>query len=409
MSPFQTWLTNYSPLRQPETRRYFCGIGFSMIGIWIQMTALGLLVYQLSGGVASALGFSAFCNAIALISSSLLLSGIPDRFNRRIVLLIINIGQMCLALTMAALLHFHVATLWHVYVLSALLGASQAIYFPSHQTLLVDLVGLVEIRKAMGINSLVINVSRAAGPALAGWLVGAFGIEPAFWLNGATYLSVIITLISLRRVRCAPYAAKKGVGLIDALRVAAGHPVLRNTFLTALAMNALGLSCYLIVPALTQGHAEATGLLLGGAGFGSLLSALVVAPFATQWQRMGRVLTLSLLWMAAWLAVVAASPSLAFATFAMIMVGCATTLLFVGCTGLLQVLAPLAMRGRLMALFGIVWFGAQPLATLGLGTVADVIGANHAVLASAGLLFVCGLLLLADTPWRRWRLTSASK
>ncbi len=180
---FGIWRSSFRPLRLANLRTYLGGQAISLVGTWLQTTAQSLLVYQLSHGSAAALGVVAVAGAFPMLVFSLWVGNFADRFDRRKLLIATQIGEMLLAFILAWLAQSGQAQLWHVYVLAFCLGTLESIVFPTQQAFLSDVVGIGEIRQAVTINAMVINVSRAVGPAIAGFIAGRFGLPLTFWLN----------------------------------------------------------------------------------------------------------------------------------------------------------------------------------------------------------------------------------
>jgi len=398
------WADNFTPLRTRAVRVYLSGQAVSLLGNFLQQTALGLLVFRLSGGRALALGIQAACIALPLLLLSPISGALADRFPRRQLLMACSTVQMAVALALAVLTHTGAVQLWHVHGLALLLGVAQSVHFPAQQGLLFDLTGVAQIRKLVAINSMVLNISRTSGPALAGYLVAGHGAAPAFAINALSFVAVIAALWSLRQSLPPHVRPLQVAGLPEVLRLITRSVPLRSLYLCSFALHALGLAMLQMAPALTGGNARATGLLLGGAGAGSLVYALVLSPFVVRIARVGWALSLGLAWMGLWLLVAALADGLALRLVAMFLFGLSTSLAMVSCTGSVQVIAPEALRGRLLGLLSVVGFGSQPLATLAVGALADRVGAGAAVAAAGSLAVTLALGLLLQQGWRRWRL-----
>ena len=159
---------NFSPLRIRNFRIYLSGQAVSLIGTWLQITAQGIVVYKLSGGSATALGVVGMLNTLPLLLFGPLAGVWADRLDRRLLLIVSQTGAMFLAFTLAALLQTGLAQLWHVYVHAFCLGTITSIDFPAQQAFLGDLAGMAEVRRAVNLNAMILQVSRMLGPAFAG-------------------------------------------------------------------------------------------------------------------------------------------------------------------------------------------------------------------------------------------------
>ena len=159
---------NFSPLRIRNFRIYLSGQAVSLIGTWLQITAQGIVVYKLSGGSATALGVVGMLNTLPLLLFGPLAGVWADRLDRHLLVIVSQTGAMCLAFTLAALIQTGLAQLWHVYVLAFCLGTITSIDFPAQQAFLGDLAGMAEVRRAVNLNAMILQVSRMLGPAFAG-------------------------------------------------------------------------------------------------------------------------------------------------------------------------------------------------------------------------------------------------
>lgn len=398
------WRGNFSPLRSRPVRLYLGGTGISMLGNWLQQTAQALLVFQLSGGAAAALGTVAFCAGLPLILFSAFSGALADRFDRRRLLIGCHVIEMLFACILALLAQSGQAQLHQIYLIAFLLGCVNSIHFPAQQALFFELAGLDQIRKMVSINSMLLNICRSTGPALAGYLVAHYGSAIAFWQNALTFLAVIFVLLKLRGVGAPGAAGAVKSSLADGLRYIGAHVQLRYAYFSCAVLTMFGLATLTLAPALAKGDARLTGLILAAAGGGSLVYAFLLSPFVNRIDRMGRALSLSLLWMGGWLMVAAQSGSAGLQLLAMFMFGLGTSMAMVGSTGMIQMLAPSAMRGRMMGIFSVIGFGAQPLAALASGLLADRIGAQQAQGVSGALAMTCAAAMLCNPAWRGARL-----
>jgi MFS family permease len=403
-----TWRANFAPLATPAVRLYLGGSAVSMLGNWLQQTAQALLVYQLSGGSAAAVGMTSFCSGIPLLLLSPFSGALADRIDRRRLLIGCHALEMLLAGCLALLAQSGAARLGHVYAIASMMGAINSVHFPAQQAMFFDLAGMAHIRKLVSLNSVVLNICRTGGPALAGWLVARHGPALAFWQNALSFLAVIAVLLRLRGLQGHGLGAASGAGLPEALRHLRAEVQLRYAYLSCAILTMFGLATLTLAPALARGDPRQTGLILGAAGAGSLVYALFLSPFLNNLPRMGLALSLALSWMGCWQLFAAWTPAPGLRLVGMFNFGLATSMAMVGSTGMIQVLAPARMRGRLMGMFSMIGFGAQPLAALLGGMLADRIGARQA-LALAGIAAIaCALALLRKREWREGSMPDAA-
>jgi MFS family permease len=397
-----TWRGTFDPLSIPNLRLFFAGQAISLVGTWLQSTAQALLVYRLSGGHSEPVAITACCTAIPLILLGPLLGSWTSHISRRRLVIATQAVELVLAAVLGLLVHAHMATPTSVYVLAFLLGCAEAIYFPAVQRLLRDIAGSLHIRSAVGLSAIISNIARFGGPTLAGLLIGSFGISIAFFLNGLSFVAVIVSLMLLHEEQTQQVERQEHWSLLKTARHLSEDVLLLGVFATIALMNVFGQSCYALIPALEAGDARATGLLLGAAGLGSLTSALCVMPFFQRFHRPGLLLCGALLWMGTALAITASFHTHSSQLVSMWCLGLATTVLFVTTLGLLQTVPPAPTHGTLFGLFSALFYGSQPVAALGLAYLADH-GSTTGTIRESALVEILGALLLLLLPrWRNW-------
>ena len=404
-----TWRKTFAPLSVPSLRLFFSGLAISLIGTWLQSTAQALLVFQLSHGRSEPVAITSCCTALPLIFLGPILGSVTSHISRRFLVIATQVAELVLAAVLGFLVHFHVATLTHVYLLAFLLGCAESAYFPAVQRLLHEVAGSANIRAVVGLNAVISNIARFAGPMLAGLLIGSFGMAVAFFLNSLSFIAVILSLVLIRIDDRQQSNLAGRWTFVTSARHLFGDARLLSVFVGVALMNVFGQSCYALVPALEMGSARATGLLLGSAGLGSLTSALCVMPFFQGFRRPGLLISCSLLWMGCFLGLTASFHSVWWQLLSMWCLGLSTTILFVTTLGLVQTVSPAPAHGALLGLFSALFYGSQPVAALGLAFVADRKSSSQTIQGSA-LIEVCGGLLLLLLPqWRSWMLPSETQ
>lgn len=409
-STLNTFRHNFSPLRNRNFSLYLGGQAVSLIGTWLQMTAQSIVVYQLSKGSATALGVVSMLGTLPILLLSPWTGVWADRLDRRRLLLATQIGAMVLAFVLAVLVQTGSAQLWHVYVLSALLGILTAIDFPAQQAFLGDLSGIAEVRKAVNLNATVLQVSRMLGPALAGYIIGALGAALAFWLNGLSFVAVIISLLLVRsgQVRSAKTGAADG-GLGAALDFIRSQPRILDLILFVVILAFFGLSALTIVPAFVRGDAVSTGYMLAASGLGALVSTLFIVPLAQAHRRTGLVVGGAVLWMGLWFVVISfAQQILPLAIAGMFFGSLGPPVVMTTALGLTQVLAPPTMRARLLNVLVTVSFGFLPFSSLLVGYSADHLGVAEAMRINGVFMLLGAGLMLLRPALRRWEVAAPS-
>ena len=407
--PDRGWIGFFVPLNVRSLRIYWLGQACSLIGMWLQVTAMGILAYELSGGAGSAVGTLAALNSAPFLLFGMTLGALGDRYDRRSLLLVVQYIQIGIALVLCALESSGLMQLWMLYSGASLLGVLQCIAFPSQQAFVGDLSPRGMLLKSISMYSLVFNVCRSVGPPLAGFVIASLGKNCAFALNALCCVPLVIALICLKSAISTNKTNDNTKGDLDktkrsGLKVVWGDPRLRMILISALIQNTLGQSFYQIVPALTYGSPESTGAILGAVGAGAVSSILFVLPFLSRNQRIGLSLSNGTLWMGVMIALAGLFPILRVQIMCFFLAGIATSALFVTTSSTVQLLAPDKQRSSILGLFTIVTIGAQPLAALAWGTLLDFIGVPATLMLVGGIEILLSAAMLRNRFWTHWRL-----
>lgn len=407
---------SFSPLSERNLRIYLSGQAISLLGTWMQNTAQSWVVWQLSHS-AFALGLVPMLGTLPLLVLGPWTGVWADRLERRRVLIVTQSIAMLGAFALALLVQTHLVQLWHVYVLALLLGAVSALDFPSQQAFIGDLAGVQQIRKAVVLNAMILQLSRMLGPAIAGWVVGALGVAPAFWVNGVSFLAVIGTLLAVNgnQERAATTGNSSLEDFREGLRFIAGEPRIQELLAFAVLATVFGISSMQLMPAFATDvfgrGPQGLGTLMGASGAGALVSSILIVPIAQRIRRTGVVLAAAVSW--AGLAWAAFSTIRWFGPAVLVMFFGALTMPIVMTTtnGLIQFLAPPNMRARVVSTYLMLSFGMQPLASLFVGVTGKFLGPSMAVRIN-GVLMVLGALTLITVrrelrSWAPYRMASA--
>jgi MFS family permease len=403
----RTLRETFVPLRLPNLRIYLIGQAVSLLGTWMQVTAQGWLVWELSKSEA-ALGITAMLGALPLLLFGLWTGVWVDRLDRRKIIFWSQVAAMGLAFAQGALIITGAVQLWHVYVLTFVLGCVAAFDFPAQQAFIGDLTGMTAVRKAVVLNAMIIQVGRMLGPALAGIVVGVAGLAPAFILNGLSFIAVLISLLLVRSHQIkSPRGGGQFSAVIDGLKFIAAQPRIQDIILFAVLVVFFGISLLNFFPSLVSetlgGDAQTLGLLLAASGAGSLLGATIIAPLAQTLKRTGVVMGAGVMWAGFWWMMASRAPTVPLAMLFIFLVSWGIPTVLTTANGLLQIMAPPAMRGRLLAAYLIVSFGIQPISGLVIGLLADRVGTPNAMLLNGLAMIVsAGLLLLWRPGLRFW-------
>ena len=401
----------FRSLHTRNYRLFFIGQIVSMSGTWMQSVAQGWLVYRLTGS-AFALGITA-----ALQFGPVLFVGawgglLADRVDKRRLLMTTQSLATMLALVLGVLTATGVVQVWMVYLLAVFTGCVNAIDNPSRQSFVFEMVGREDLANAVGLNSVIINSSRIVGPALAGLLIATVGLSPCFFANAASFLFVIGALVVMRPEelhRGQPVRRAKGQ-LREGLRYAWTTPELRVPLLLMAAVGTFGYNFSVILPVMAReafGRGGGTyGALASTMGAGALIGALVVAGRARPTRRL---LVGSTLAFGACAVLVGLAPTLPLALAALVPMG-GFAIVFVSTTNaLLQLNSAAELRGRVMALWSVVFLGSTPIGGPLTGALASWFGPRVTLGAEGVVTVLSGLAAWAALRRRALRAGAAER
>lgn len=400
-------MDSLSPLRVPTLRIYLSAQAVSQVGTWVQATAQSWVAWQLVHS-AAVLGTISVLGSLPTLVLGPWVGLWADRLQRRWLLVVTQSTAMMLAFVLALLVQTGRIELWHILVLSTLLGCVSALDQPTHQAFLGDLAGPAEVRKAVVINAMIVQTSRMVGPALAGWLIGILGMASAFWLNGVSFLSVIVSLLRVRVDVAKPPMYEHSLREVwKGLQYVANQPRVADLFAITVLTTFCGIPVVQFLPPLVtdvlRRDAVTLGLLTSASGAGSVVGALFAAPIAQQFRRTGLVLSLAVGWSGVWFATLAVSRWVSLSASSLFLAGLAVPVVMTGANGLLQTLAPQRLRTKLIALWITVGTGTHLLGSMALGFMSHLVGVVQAIFWQASLMAVgAAALLLLRTGLSAW-------
>jgi predicted MFS family arabinose efflux permease len=365
----------------------------------MQLTAQGFLAFQLTHSPAF-LGYVGFASGAPVWLFTLFGGVISDRMPLRNLLLMTQTTMMILAFVLAALTFFGHIHPWHIVLLAFGLGVANAFDAPARQAFVVELVERKDLGNAIALNSTMINLAIAIGPAIAGVVYAVLGPGWCFTINGISFIAVISALL-LMRLKLRPPRTRTGTALDDlkdGLRYVVSHPTIRTLIAATMVTTVFGMSFFVLLPAwsvkILGGDSTTNGFLQSARGVGSLIGALMIASFGRAKIR-GKLLTLGSLMLPLLLLVWSAMRWLPLSLLVLIGVGWGTMLVLNIANILGQLNVPDQLRGRVMSIYTLGLFGTFPLGALLSGTLAEGIGEPATVaLGALVMLAFAGFLWL---------------
>ena len=395
----------FASLRHRNYRLWFAGQLVSLFGTWMQATAQGFLVFQLTRSPAY-LGYVGFASGMPTWVLMLYGGVVADRVPRRTLLVITQAFMMALAFVLAALTFTGRVQPWQVAALAAGLGIANAFDAPARHAFVVDLVAREDLTNAIAMNSTMFNTATALGPAVAGVTYAAFGPAWCFTINGVSFLAVIAALLmmNLETRPDLPRARRAGAELQEGVQYTLSHPPVRTLIVIVGMISLFGISVGTLIPAwavkILHGNATTNGLLQSARGVGAVGSALLIAALGGSIRR-GFLLTLGIFAVPLAILAFAAVTNALGSLLVMAVVGAAMILIMNLANAMVQSQVPDALRGRVMSIYSLVFFGAMPLGALWVGAIAERIGEPRAIMVNAAVLLVLAAAMRIAAPWLR--------
>jgi MFS family permease len=387
----------FSSFRHRNYQLWFSGQFVSVIGTWMQGIAQGWLVYQLTGSE-FLLGLVGFASAIPTLLVSPWGGVISDVVPKRTILVATQGTAMVLAFILAALTFTNTVQVWHILVLAGILGIVNAFDAPARQSFVVNLVGREDMVNGIALNSMMLNSGRVIGPALGGYLLVWLGTGWCFLINGFSFIAVISGLLAMRLPPQPPLnrLEKPLKQFAEGVKYARQRPDILGLLLFAAVFSMFGMAYSALLPAFVDRvlHADATvyGALNALVGVGAVLGALSVAYFGSSWKR-GRMLIRANL---VYPLVLAAFGFTSSPTLAMLLafgLGYGFMLQANLMNSMLQLRVDDAMRGRVMSLYTLSFFGLSPFGSLAAGALAERLTLSPTIALTAVIMLVGSLII----------------
>jgi MFS family permease len=387
-----------SVLRQRDFRIYWIGQAISLIGTWMQQMAQAWVVASITKS-ATVLGILALIGSLPLVLLSFKAGQLADKIEKRKILMITQVLLMLLAFAFAGLHYSGHLQLWHIFVMSLLLGVVSAFDFPAAQSMPPELVPHTDISKAVALMQAIFHGARFIGPGVAGWLMAQYGNGSAFIINGLSFIAVLYSL-SLISPRPAGISTKPGgprpgdggsgeaISFIRSESVVSSFLVL-SALLTGLIFPFIAvLSAYYAQHVLLAQDPSVMGSMMSASGLGSLIGALALLGDS----RRGRFVWLmsASLSTAACLIGLAQTNLIWLAVLLFGVLSFSVSSLLGRMSQLIQERVPGHMRGRVMGLFSISFTGVMPFSSLLLSYIADKTD-------FVAVMFVCAILFLLSS------------
>ncbi len=397
-----SWRRTFTALRYPNYRLWFWGQLTSLFGSWMQATAQGFLIFQLTRSPAF-LGYVGFAAGIPTWMFMLYAGVVADRISRRNLMIVTQTAMMILAFISAGLVFSGAIQPWHIILLAFGFGAANAFDAPARQAIVQELVESEDMTNAIALNSAMFNSSAALGPAIGGITYALFGPGWCFVINGLSFIAVIAALAAMKLPPPVRPETRRSVleDLKEGLHYTVHQPLIRTIMAAVLIISLFGFSFVTLLPAwavtILQGNATTNGFLTSARGLGALVSALLIASLG-RFKFRGKLLTAGALLFPVFLIVfsIVRWPPLSY--LVLFFAGFALILVFNLANASIQMLTPDALRGRVMSIYAFVFFGSMPVGALLIGALADRLGEPTAVILNAAVCLAFGVCVYILNP-----------
>jgi len=393
----------FRSLKYRNYRLFFSGQSISLIGTWMQRIAMPWLVYHMTGS-ALLLGVVGFAGQIPTFLLSPVAGVLTDRWSRYRVLLVTQIISLVQAFVLAILCLLGIIQIWHIVVLSIILGCVNAFDVPARHSFIIDMVEKKEdLGNAIALNSMMFNGARLIGPSIAGVMLATTGEGICFLINAISYIFVILSLVMMKLKPRKDGKQKKEIikELKEGLNYTFGFPPIRHLIYLLGIVSLMGMSYTVLMPVFVKeilhGGSHTYGFLMGAAGFGALLGALFLASRETV-IKLGRIIPSSTILFGTGLIILSFTTNFPLALILMIFIGLGMMMQTAASNTILQTITDDDKRGRVMSFYTMAIMGTAPFGSLMAGWMAKTIGTASTILFGGIVCIIGALFFLRKLP-----------
>jgi MFS family permease len=371
----------FAALRHRNFRLFITGQFVSLCGTWMQTIAQGWLVLQLTNS-AFAVGLVTALGSLPILLFTLHGGVLADRVNKRRLVLFLQCLMLIEALTYAVLTALHLISVHWIMGLALFSGLLSAFEVPTRQSLIAEIVERPDLMNAIALNSSAFNLARVIGPALAGGLIAVAGLAACFFVNAASYMAVIASLLLMRGVESRPPALiSMAAALKEGVAYVFGHRWPRALIIIVAAFSIFGFSFLPLMPVFARDvmHVGASGYgaMVASIGVGAATAAFFLAGFGDRVRQSRLVLSSSMLFGVVLLGA-SLAPEYWSALGLFTLTGCIMALSGIAANTMLQTQAPDELRGRVMGFYSFMVLGMAPFGSLQAGWLAEHFGVRTA-------------------------------
>ena len=390
-------ITTFSAFKSRNYRLFFTGQSVSLIGTWMQKTAVSWVVYSLTHSKFM-LGVTLFATMFPSFLFSFLGGVAADRYDRYKLMLFTQMASMLQAILLAVLIFFKQYTVWEVLSLSVLLGIINAFDVPARQSLVYEMVDDKKyLPNALALNSSMVNLSRLIGPAIAGLVIERFGEDICFGINALSFMAVIISLLLMKLPAFVPKKNTQNVfnSLRDGMMYVIKTPAIGSIMAMLALVSLFVLPFSTLIPVYAKdifhGTASTFGIIDSVIGLGAFAGGIFLASLRPG-TNLRKILAINTFVFGTGLILFSHTTyyplALVFAALSAFGMMSQITI----SNTIIQTTVDPAMRGRVISIYAMSFFGMQPFGGLIIGSVSQHIGVENTVMAAGFIALLIGVI-----------------
>jgi MFS family permease len=390
-------ISTFNAFKSRNYRLYFAGQSISLVGTWMQKTAVSWVIYSLTHSEFM-LGVTLFASLFPSFLFSFLGGVTADRYNRYRLLLATQAASMVQALLLTALIFWGHYVVWEIIALSAVLGLINAFDVPARQSLVYEMVdNKADLPNALALNSSMVNLSRLIGPGIAGLVLEKFGDTVCFGANAISFIAVIGSLLMMRLPKMESKKHDKNIfsELKEGFVYISNTPSIKSILIMLAAISLLVLPFSTLIPVyakdIFKGTASTFGVLDSVIGLGAFSGAIYLASLKPG-HNLKKILAVNTLIFGAGLVIFSHMPSYPLALLFAAVTGFGMMSQITISNTLIQTTVTPEMRGRVISFYAMAFFGMQPLGGLLVGSVSQWIGTADTVMLEGIVALIIGIL-----------------
>jgi MFS family permease len=393
----------FAALRHKNFRFYWLGMCISLIGTWMQNIAQPWLAYELTQSplLLSLIGVFQF---LPVLLFSLFAGVVIDKFPKKKILVFTQAASLIVTLILAILVWNGSVQYWHILVLAIMLGVVNTLDMPTRQAFVIEMVGKEDLTNAVALNSSAFNIARIIGPALAGLVMGLFGIASCFFINSISFAAVLVSLIFIKPLAITKIIKKGGKvidDIKDGLKYIYHHDVLLEIILLIAITGTFTMNFNVLVPVFAKTilhqNEAGFGFLMSFMGVGSFLGAMVIAATSQLDVRRFMLNTMPFL-IAVFLILTGFTNIYMLTGFFLALTGFCFVSFSSTANSTIQMNSKDEYRGRVMSVYSLVFTGSAPLGNLYAGIFAEHFGPQIGFQACGIIVIILLGILIA---WKK--------